>query len=114
MILPAPSLEQEQLFSEAITKICSLLKENEISEVLPRTLYFHKDRTWSLRFESTGCSIGTASLEQIILEFACYDMGGMNLDHMRIKDQETFDALFDELMVRMRETEEELILATQK
>jgi hypothetical protein len=41
-------------------------------------------------------------------------MGGMNLDHMRIKDQETFDALFDELMVRMRETEEELILATQK
>jgi hypothetical protein len=114
MTPPVPSFEQERLFSESITKICSLLKENEISEVLTRSLYLHKDRTWSLRFESTGCSIGAASLEKIMLEFACYDMGGMNLDHMRIKDQETFDGLFGELMVCMHKTGEELTPAAQK
>lgn len=114
MTFPTPSPEQERLFSEAITKISSLLKQNEIAEVLTRTLYLTKNRTWDWRCESTGCSMGTASLEKIMLEFACHEMGGMNLDMMRIKDQATFDRLFDEFMIRMRETEEGLIPAPLK
>lgn len=112
MTLLVSSPEQERQFSEAIARICSLLKDNEVIDVLPRTLYLHKDRTWSWRFESTGASVGAASLEQIMIEFACHKMDGFNMNIMRIKDQETFDELFVELMIRMSETEREITPAS--
>jgi len=108
MALSTPSPEQERRFSEAITNICALLKKNEASNVLHNTLYLHQDRTWSWRFESSGADLGHASLDRIMLEFACFQMGGFNLDLVCIKDQETFDELWSDLLARMEETANEL------
>lgn len=107
--LSTSSPEQEWLFSEAITRIRALLKERELIDVLPQFLYLHKDGAWSLRFDSTGCDMHLPTLEKIMLELACHEMGGVNLGLMCIKDQETFDKLFDKLLGYMRETEARLL-----
>lgn len=103
-----PSPDQERLFSEAITKICSQLNDHEIIDVLPRTLYLRKDRTWDWRCESIGCSLGEISLERALRELLCYKASDIDLDDAIISDQQAFDMLFQKFIVHMNETRDRL------
>lgn len=59
----------QRRFKEALNELISLLRDNEIIDVVPERLYVSKAKNWYARFDMSGYSIGKPALNTLLREF---------------------------------------------
>ncbi len=102
------SNEQKDLYHELKDRLVYLIlkSKREILDIVSNRIYLCEDGEWTIISEKHEVTEGTLSLHVLLTEYACHLMGGRNLGIMVIKDQETFNRLFNGFIELMKVDEE--------
>ena len=102
------SKEQKYCFSDLRDRLVYLILKNkqETLDVVPNRIYLCEDGEWTIISEKHEVIEEIRSLHVLLLEYACHLMGGRNLGLIAIKDQKSFDQLFNGFIELMKVDEE--------